>query len=174
MAYSYQHGIVNQWMAGKLDSPGKFNYCAGVAGAAIVMYAISACWCCCAGGVVVYTISKKLKRDREQRMEALEKTDPELFRTVSTHIESGDFKAKCEKAFKEADADGNGKLDLTELQHVVLFDLSEEEKAEVTKHHLFDEAFVKKDANHDNFIDQSEFTEVMKWVQVTAKAKLAE
>merc|ERR1719353_903401 len=99
--------------------------------------------------------------EREKKEQELQQHAPDSIK----HINEPSFREKCEKAFKEADADGNGKLDLSELRHVVAFDLTDEEKEMVQSMELWDEAFVKQDANKDNFIDMEEFVEVMKWVQ---------
>lgn len=167
MFYSAQHGIVTQAWAGKLDPEGKWKYCHAIWLVIVIMWCFSACICfCCAVGVTCAVV-QSMKADREETMAKL---DRQVTRKIEDIIDSPEFKAKCKKAFQEADKDKNGKLDLSELQHVVLFDLSETEKANVTKHHLFDEAFRSQDANKDNFIDPAEFEEVMKWIIVKAKA----
>merc|ERR1719203_485424 len=86
-------------------------------------------------------------------------------------VDSQEFRTKCVKAFRDADADHNGTLDMTELQHVVLFDLTDKEKKYVQESSLFKEAFHKCDTDSSNSIDQEEFVEVMKFI--LTKAKLA-
>lgn len=86
-------------------------------------------------------------------------------------IDSEEFRKKCVKAFRDADADGNGVLDMGELKQVALgtFELSDAEKNYVQESELFKEAFDKCDADNSRSIDQTEFLEVMKYI--TAKAK---
>jgi len=88
-----------------------------------------------------------------------------------TYLNSAEFKAKCVKAFRDADEDHNGVLDLKELEHIAMFDLTEGEKAHVQESHLFNEAFGKCDADNSKSIDQTEFLEVMKFVWCKAKSK---
>lgn len=87
-------------------------------------------------------------------------------------LDSAEFKAKCIKAFRDADEDHNNVLDLKELQHVTLsiFDLTDEEKKYVQDNALFQEAFTAKDADNSNSIDSDEFVEVMKFIMTKAKA----
>merc|ERR1719159_2153202 len=98
-------------------------------------------------------------------------TKPFLDPADREFIDSEEFRTKCIKAFNEADADHNGTLDMSELQHVVLFDLTDEQKKYVQESSLFKEAFEKCDADSSNSIDQEEFFSVMKFI--LTKAKLA-
>lgn len=162
--YIWQHGLLEAWWAGTID-PVEHKYCAAIAPVALIMYFYFACCFCCCGMFVAASLMARMAAERQQKEAELLEHAPASIK----HIQEPSFREKCEKAFKEADADGNGKLDLSELQHVVAFDLTDEEKEMVQSMHLWDEAFVKQDVNKDNFIDMEEFVEVMKWVQVTVK-----
>jgi len=87
-----------------------------------------------------------------------------------TYVASQEFKTKCVKAFRDADEDHNGELDLNELQHVMMFDLTETEKTYVQESALFKEAFGKFDQDNSKSIDQGEFLQVMKWIWTKAKS----
>jgi Ca2+-binding EF-hand superfamily protein len=109
-----------------------------------------------------YFVASRMMVERHATTPFLDPADRE-------HIESDLFRMKCIKAFNEADADHNGRLDLSELQHVVLFDLTDEQKEYVKSHSLFKEAFEECDEDKSNSIDQREFLEVMKFIMTKAK-----
>jgi len=169
--YAWYHGLGKAFVDGTID-PKKDNHCNMVALVAVVNYVLIAIWCIFGSLLVSITaavVVGDMVKDRQEKQQLLKKVSMTRTLSVSDYIDSEDFNTKCRKAFNDADLDGNGKLDLSELKHVVLFDLSEEEKAKVAKHDLFRKAFVDKDVDKDNFIDPFEFLEVMKWVIATAK-----
>lgn len=96
-------------------------------------------------------------------------TQPLLQTEDREYVKSKEFEVKCRKAFIEADANHDGTLDLKELEHVILFDLSDVEIAYVKNTSLWKEAFDKCDADGSMSIDQREFMEVMKFVYTKAK-----
>lgn len=106
----------------------------------------------------------RMRVERQVTQAFLDKPDREF-------LDSQEFRTKCVKAFRDADADHNGTLDMNELQHVVLFDLTDKEKKYVQESSLFKEAFDKCDTDGSNSIDEKEFVEVMKFI--LTKAKLA-
>jgi len=124
----------------------------------------SVTWCCVGIGMV--TSLMIMKKATNERLELLSEED-------QAHLNSDEFKEKCAKAFKEADLDGNGKLDLKELQEVVMFDLTEAQKEKVQQEHLFQKAFVACDEDKNEFIDEEEFLHVMRWVQAHSMETMA-
>lgn len=166
--YAWYHGLVTAWLDGTID-PKKDNLCNTVAVYAFIMYLFTIIFCIWACCFVSVSVAALMAADRQEKQQLLKTTAMTRGMSVSDYIDSTEFNHKCKKAFNDADLDGNGKLDLTELKHVVLFDLSEEEKAKVAKHDLFKKAFVDKDVDKDSLIDPFEFLEVMKWVIATAK-----
>jgi len=169
--YAWYHGLGKAYLDGTID-PKKDNHCNTVAVIAVVNYVLIAFWCIFGSLFVSITAAAvvgDMVKDRQKKQQLLKKVSMTRTLSVSDYIDSEDFNTKCRKVFNDADLDGNGKLDLSELKHVVLFDLSEEEKAKVAKHDLFRKAFMDKDVDKDNFIDFFEFLEVMKWVIATAK-----
>lgn len=122
----------------------------------------------CFFGLPMFVVSR-MTAERHMTQPFLEKEDKE-------YVSSKDFEVKCRKAFNEADADHNGSLDMNELEHVLLFDLTDAEKQYVQESSLWKEAFEKCDADGSKTIDQGEFVEVMKFIYTKAKygAKKAE
>jgi Ca2+-binding EF-hand superfamily protein len=115
----------------------------------------------CVFGLPIFIISR-MQAETKATMPFLSEADREF-------LASQEFRTKCVKAFNEADADHNGVLDLNELQHVLLFDLTDEEKQYVQETSMWKQAFEQCDADNSKTIDQSEFVEVMKFVYTKAK-----
>jgi len=86
------------------------------------------------------------------------------------YFSSEEFTENCDQAFRRADPGRKGKLDFEALTGIVLFDLTPDEAERVKREALLEKAFQECDQNKDKFIDRSEFTEVMMFVRVHAKA----
>lgn len=166
VVYSYQHGLMSSYWNGTIDME-KHKYCAGVGVCAIVWLGCCTCICCLSFTVVVMT---KMKVDKEQEQAKFCEPHQQAFTgDLCRHMI---FVAKCREAFLAADADGNNKLDMSELQTVSLdiFDMSDRLKKVVKEQELWQQAFVENDKNKDKFIDQNEFIAVMEWLVVKAAA----
>jgi len=172
VVYSWQHGLMEGYWKGTIDPIGH-NFCNSVGAMAIATLAVSACLCVCCVPTVAISILVRMNHDSDQMILLMEADEQEKLKKV---LEETQFKVKCSEAFKLADADGNGKLDLTELQHVSLgiFDIPDRLKDVVKEHDLFKKAFVENDKNKDKFIDEDEFVDLMKWIVVKAKSEASE
>lgn len=170
VVYAWQHGLMEGYWEGTID-PAKHNYCNAVGVMAIVTLVMSAILCVCC--VPTIAILVHMNHDSDQMILLMDWHEQEKLKKL---LEDTQFKVKCSEAFKLADADGNGKLDLTELQHVSLaiFDISDRLKDVVKEHDLFKKAFVENDKNKDKFIDEDEFVDLMKWIVTKAKSEASE
>jgi len=170
VVYAWHHGLMEGYWKGTIDPIGH-NFCNSVGLMAIMTFAVSAILCVCC--VPTIAILVHMNHDSEQMILLMDAHEQEKLKKV---LEEACFQVKCSEAFKLADADGNGKLDLTELQHVSLgiFDIPDRLKDVVKEHDLFKKAFVENDKNKDKFIDGDEFVDLMKWIVVKAKSEASE
>mmetsp|Transcript_77544 Transcript_77544/g.136810 ORF Transcript_77544/g.136810 Transcript_77544/m.136810 type:complete len:345 (+) Transcript_77544:40-1074(+) len=107
-----------------------------------------------AGLVIKNTIIQKMREEYEVRMK-------EISGPRRDYYESQLFRDKCESLFQEADADGNGTLDMKELQAILVKMTGDKGIASVAP--LLQEAF---EQHGDSSVEQHEFVEMMKFVSV--------
>jgi len=160
-AYAASHGLVSAlWEGGH----NLHLYCAGIAGAAIVMYCIFGC-CCVLGSA--FAVKKGFEVVDKMRKATLKRSDT-LPDSEKDYLNSKEFLAKCNDMFLEADKDDNGVLDIKELKQFVLKELPQEQQARLQDDELFKEAFDNWDEKQTGTIDQEEFVEVMKYCRAHA------
>lgn len=158
VGYAVKHGIMSDYWEGGHNLT---EHCGFVGLFGIIMCIELAVVAFCLGGVAVVVGINALSHMNDATLKKSATLSPE----DQKYLESTEFLAKCTEAFKKADKNGDGKLDLAELQDVVLFDLSPEQQKKVKGETLFKQAFEQCDANHDNAIDPDEFVVVMKFVR---------
>jgi len=81
------------------------------------------------------------------------------------YLESEPFKQRCAEIFLEQDQEGTGRVCLSQIKAVVLFDLTNEQVFNVAQGELFHEAFEISDKNHDRLIDLNEFILVVTYIR---------
>jgi hypothetical protein len=126
-----------------------------------------ACLCCCAGLLVTAAVATPHPTVFKM-MDEIEKTKQERdFNKATGKIlescKSPEFKKKCEDMFKEADKNGDGSLDASELRSFAAFSLPE-----CVNDELFYEAF---DKNGDKKLDAEEFYNMMTYFEMKKRLK---
>jgi len=114
------------------------------------------CFCCCAG---LFLTIKNIKIKEMQKEYAEKMSD--ISGPRREYYESDLFKKKCDGLFEKADKDGNGTLDMAELQDVLMEATGDPNIAAFSP--LLQQAF---EEHGDSVVEKHEFIEMMKYVSV--------
>jgi len=125
----------------------------------MVFWSCVACTVCCCAGLMLGIKNIAIKEMRKQYdAKMLEISGPRR-----EYYESDCFKEKCNRMFEKADKDGNGTLDMAELQDVLVEATGDANIAGITP--LLQQAF---EEHGDSVVEKHEFLEMMKYVSVVA------
>jgi len=136
-------------------------YCKIMCWWAIFMMMFWGCMVCslCFFGVLFLGLKnemiKKMRAEYEEKMQHISGPRKDYY-------ESEHFKQKCDVMFEKADVDGNGTLDMSELQGVLVDITGDTNIASVAP--LLQEAF---EEHGNSVVEKHEFVEMMKFVNVS-------
>jgi len=128
----------------------------------IFMMFFWSCFCCllCCGVTLMLGLKnemiKKMRAEYEEKMQHISGPRKDYY-------ESDLFKQKCDRLFEKADSDGNGTLDMKELQGILVEVTGDPNIGNVAP--LLQQAF---EEHGDSVVEKHEFVEMMKFVSVVS------
>jgi len=159
-------GLYNAWWNGKIPHSSPCGVlCVAAFLLAVIGCGFCACICCC--GLAILPGSWWIKNQIIKKMHNLfNEREPTLPGPRREYYKSECFRTTCENRFIAADKDGNGVLDMKELEEVVIMVFGEG----IRENPLLGEAipvFMQCfDDNKNSKVEREEFTELMKLFSV--------